>query len=55
MAREFGIVGIDEGLISTALALFGEVKQSGIGRESSKCGIEEFLEVQYMAIGSLAK
>ncbi|GAA3082627.1 hypothetical protein GCM10010520_31860 [Rhizobium viscosum] len=54
MALEFSIVGIDEGLISTVAALFGDVKQSGIGREVLKYGIEEFLEVKYMAIGSLA-
>ncbi|MFD1727246.1 aldehyde dehydrogenase family protein [Rhizobium viscosum] len=54
VALEFSIVGIDEGLISTVAALFGDVKQSGIGREVLKYGIEEFLEVKYMAIGSLA-
>jgi succinate-semialdehyde dehydrogenase/glutarate-semialdehyde dehydrogenase len=53
-ALEFGIVGINEGLISTAVAPFGGMKQSGIGREGSKYGIEEFLEVKYMAIGGLA-
>jgi succinate-semialdehyde dehydrogenase/glutarate-semialdehyde dehydrogenase len=47
-------IGIDEGLISTAVAPFGDVKQSGIRRESSKCGVEEFLEVKYTAIGGLA-
>jgi succinate-semialdehyde dehydrogenase/glutarate-semialdehyde dehydrogenase len=53
-ALEFGIVGINEGLVSTAVAPFGGMKQSGIGREGSKYGIEEFLEVKYLALGGLA-
>ncbi|MDL2408186.1 NAD-dependent succinate-semialdehyde dehydrogenase [Rhizobium calliandrae] len=52
-ALEFGIVGINEGLISTAVAPFGGMKQSGIGREGSKYGIEEYLEVKYLALGGL--
>jgi len=48
---ESGIVGINTGIISTEVAPFGGVKQSGIGREGSKYGIEEFLEVKYMCIG----
>jgi succinate-semialdehyde dehydrogenase/glutarate-semialdehyde dehydrogenase len=50
---ESGIVGINTGIISTEVAPFGGVKQSGIGREGSKYGIEEFLEVKYMCIGGI--
>jgi len=53
-ALEFGIVGVNEGLISTAVAPFGGMKQSGIGREGSKYGIEEYLEVKYLALGGLS-
>jgi len=52
-ALEFGIVGINEGLISTELAPFGGVKESGLGREGSHHGIEEFLEIKYMLMGGL--
>jgi succinate-semialdehyde dehydrogenase/glutarate-semialdehyde dehydrogenase len=52
-AIEYGIVGINTGLISTTVAPFGGVKESGIGREGSKYGIEEFLEVKYMCIGGV--
>jgi succinate-semialdehyde dehydrogenase/glutarate-semialdehyde dehydrogenase len=50
---ESGIVGINTGIISTEVAPFGGVKQSGIGREGSKYGIEEFLEVKYLCIGGI--
>jgi succinate-semialdehyde dehydrogenase/glutarate-semialdehyde dehydrogenase len=50
---ESGIVGINTGIISTEVAPFGGVKQSGIGREGSKYGIEEFLEVKYMCMGGV--
>jgi succinate-semialdehyde dehydrogenase/glutarate-semialdehyde dehydrogenase len=50
-ALEYGIVGINAGLISAAEAPFGGVKESGLGREGSRYGIEEFLEVKYVAIG----
>ena len=50
---ESGIVGVNTGIISTEVAPFGGVKQSGIGREGSKYGIEEFLEVKYLCIGGL--
>jgi len=50
---ESGIVGINTGIISTEVAPFGGVKQSGIGREGSKYGIEEFLEVKYLCIGGV--
>ncbi|MGH0129353.1 UNVERIFIED_CONTAM: hypothetical protein FKN15_051240 [Acipenser sinensis] len=51
---EVGIVGVNEGLLSAAEAPFGGVKQSGIGREGSKYGIEEYLEVKYMCFGGLS-
>jgi succinate-semialdehyde dehydrogenase/glutarate-semialdehyde dehydrogenase len=54
-ALEFGMIGINEGMISTEVAPFGGMKQSGIGREGSKYGIEEFLEVKYLCIGGLAR
>jgi succinate-semialdehyde dehydrogenase/glutarate-semialdehyde dehydrogenase len=52
-ALEYGIVGINEGLISTEVAPFGGVKQSGLGREGSKYGIEDYLEVKYMHVGGV--
>ncbi len=52
-ALEYGIVGINEGIISTAEAPFGGVKQSGLGREGSKYGIEDYLEVKYLALGGI--
>ena len=48
---EYGIVGINTGLISTAVAPFGGVKESGLGREGSKYGIEDYLEVKYLCMG----
>jgi succinate-semialdehyde dehydrogenase/glutarate-semialdehyde dehydrogenase len=48
---EYGIVGINTGLISTAVAPFGGVKESGLGREGSKYGVEDYLEVKYMCMG----
>lgn len=50
-ALEFGMVGVNTGLISTAEAPFGGVKQSGLGREGSKYGIDEYLEIKYMCVG----
>ena len=47
-ALEYGIVGLNTGLISTEVAPFGGVKQSGLGREGSKYGIEDYLEVKYL-------
>src|SRR5262245_17312125 len=49
-ALEYGIVGINTGIISTEVAPFGGVKESGLGREGSKYGIEEFLEIKYLCI-----
>ena len=48
---EYGIVGINTGMISTAIAPFGGVKESGLGREGSKYGIEDYLEVKYLCMG----
>lgn len=53
-ALEYGMVGINEGLISTEVAPFGGVKESGLGREGSKYGIEDYLEVKYLCMGGLA-
>jgi succinate-semialdehyde dehydrogenase/glutarate-semialdehyde dehydrogenase len=50
-ALEYGIVGINTGIISTEVAPFGGVKQSGLGREGSKYGIEDFLEIKYLCMG----
>jgi succinate-semialdehyde dehydrogenase/glutarate-semialdehyde dehydrogenase len=50
---EYGMVGINEGIISTAEAPFGGVKQSGLGREGSHHGVEEYLEIKYMLMGGL--
>jgi succinate-semialdehyde dehydrogenase/glutarate-semialdehyde dehydrogenase len=50
---EYGMVGINEGIISTEVAPFGGVKQSGFGREGSKYGIEEYLEIKYLCMGGI--
>lgn len=50
-ALEYGIVGINEGLISNEMAPFGGVKESGHGREGSKYGIDDYLEIKYMCMG----
>jgi succinate-semialdehyde dehydrogenase/glutarate-semialdehyde dehydrogenase len=52
-ALEAGIIGANEGLISTEVAPFGGVKQSGLGREGAKYGIAEFLEVKYLCFGNV--
>ena len=52
-ALEYGIVGINTGLISTEVAPFGGVKESGLGREGSKYGLEEFLEIKYLCMGGI--
>ena len=53
-ALEYGMVGINTGLISTEVAPFGGVKQSGLGREGSKYGMDEFLEIKYLCFGGIA-
>jgi succinate-semialdehyde dehydrogenase / glutarate-semialdehyde dehydrogenase len=52
-ALEYGMVGINEGLISTEVAPFGGVKESGLGREGSKHGIEDYLEIKYLCMGGI--
>ncbi|HTW26270.1 MAG TPA: NAD-dependent succinate-semialdehyde dehydrogenase [Acetobacteraceae bacterium] len=52
-ALEYGIIGINEGIISTEVAPFGGMKESGLGREGSKYGIEDYLEVKYLALGGI--
>jgi succinate-semialdehyde dehydrogenase/glutarate-semialdehyde dehydrogenase len=52
-ALEYGMVGINEGVISTEVAPFGGVKESGVGREGARQGIEEYLEIKYVAMGGL--
>ena len=52
-ALEFGMVGINEGIITSEVAPFGGVKDSGIGREGSTLGIEEYLTVKYMSVGGI--
>jgi succinate-semialdehyde dehydrogenase / glutarate-semialdehyde dehydrogenase len=52
-ALEYGIVGLNEGIISTETAPFGGMKESGSGREGSKYGIEDFLEIKYVLVGGV--
>ena len=52
-AVEYGIVGVNTGLISTAVAPFGGMKESGVGREGSKYGTEDFLEIKYLCLGGI--
>ena len=52
---EYGIVGINTGIISTEVAPFGGMKESGLGREGSKYGIEDYLEVKYLCMGGVDK
>jgi succinate-semialdehyde dehydrogenase/glutarate-semialdehyde dehydrogenase len=52
-ALEYGMVGINEGLISTEIAPFGGIKESGNGREGSKYGIEDYLEIKYLCMGGV--
>lgn len=52
-ALEYGIVGVNEGIISTEVAPFGGVKESGMGREGSKYGLEDYLNIKYALVGGL--
>lgn len=52
-ALEYGMVGVNTGLISTAVAPFGGIKESGIGREGSRYGIEAYLEIKYVCVGEI--
>jgi succinate-semialdehyde dehydrogenase / glutarate-semialdehyde dehydrogenase len=53
-ALKYGMVGINEGLITTEVAPFGGVKESGMGKEGSRYGIEDYLDVKYVCVGGLA-
>jgi succinate-semialdehyde dehydrogenase/glutarate-semialdehyde dehydrogenase len=52
-ALDYGMVGVNTGLVATTVAPFGGMKESGIGREGSKYGIEEFMEVKYICLGGI--
>ncbi|KAL4554524.1 hypothetical protein LXL04_039355 [Taraxacum kok-saghyz] len=52
-ALEYGIVGVNEGLVSTEVAPFGGFKQSGLGREGSKYGMDDYLEIKYICMGNM--
>jgi succinate-semialdehyde dehydrogenase/glutarate-semialdehyde dehydrogenase len=54
-ALEYGIVGVNEGIISTEVAPFGGVKESGVGREGSKYGLEDYLHIKYALVGGLGR
>ncbi len=54
-ALEYGIVGINEGIISNEMAPFGGIKESGSGREGSKYGMDDYVEIKYMCIGGIDK
>lgn len=51
---EYGIVGINEGIISTEVAPFGDMKETGSGREGSKYGIDDYLETKYLCMGGIS-
>jgi succinate-semialdehyde dehydrogenase/glutarate-semialdehyde dehydrogenase len=53
-ALEYGIVGVNTGLVSTAEAPFGGVKLSGLGREGSRHGLDDYLELKYLCLGGIA-
>ena len=52
-ALEYGMVAVNEGILSTEVAPFGGMKESGIGREGSKYGLDEFVELKYLLMGGL--
>ena len=52
-ALEYGIIGVNEGIISTEVAPFGGYKESGLGREGAHHGLDEYLEVKYVALGGI--
>jgi succinate-semialdehyde dehydrogenase/glutarate-semialdehyde dehydrogenase len=53
-ALEYGMVGLNTGLISTTVAPFGGVKASGLGREGSRYGIDAYLEIKYLCMGEIS-
>ena len=50
---EYGMVGINEAVLTNASAPFGGVKQSGLGREGSRYGLDEYLEIKYLCLGGM--
>ena len=50
---EYGMVAVNTGMMSNEVAPFGGMKQSGLGREGSKYGVEEYLEVKYVCMGAI--
>ena len=54
-ALEYGMVGVNTGLISTEIAPFGGVKSSGLGREGSRHGLDDYLEIKYVCVAGLGK
>ena len=52
-ALDYGMVAMNDGLLSTEVAPFGGIKESGLGREGSRYGIEDYLEIKYVLLGSL--
>jgi succinate-semialdehyde dehydrogenase/glutarate-semialdehyde dehydrogenase len=54
-ALEYGIVGVNEGIISNEMAPFGGVKESGNGREGSKYGLDDYLEIKYICMGGVSR
>jgi succinate-semialdehyde dehydrogenase/glutarate-semialdehyde dehydrogenase len=52
-ALQYGIVGVNEGLVTTEVAPFGGVKESGLGSEGSKYGLQDYLDVKYTCIGGI--
>jgi succinate-semialdehyde dehydrogenase/glutarate-semialdehyde dehydrogenase len=48
-----GLLGVNDGVIATEVAPFGGVKESGLGREGSKYGIDEYLEIKYVSLGGI--
>jgi succinate-semialdehyde dehydrogenase/glutarate-semialdehyde dehydrogenase len=53
-ALEYGLVGVNTGLMSTEVAPFGGMKESGLGREGSRYGMDEYTEMKYVCVGGLA-
>ena len=54
-ALEYGLIGVNTGLISTEVAPFGGVKESGLGREGSRHGIDDYTELKYVCVGGLSQ
>jgi succinate-semialdehyde dehydrogenase/glutarate-semialdehyde dehydrogenase len=52
-ALETGMIGINDGIISTEAAPFGGIKESGLGREGSRYGLDEFMELKYLCLGGM--